>query len=50
MTTFTPSTNAGKWIGYQILVGAGRGLALQMVRRSPFILLVFHLTNTEHSA
>ena len=50
MTTFTPFTNAGEWIGYQILVGAGRGLAIQTVCPSPFILPVFHLTNTERSA
>lgn len=31
IATFSPSTPAGKWIGYQILYGAGRGLGLQMV-------------------
>lgn len=30
-TMFEPSTKAGEWIGYQILVGAGRGMALQVV-------------------
>ncbi|KAK7967649.1 uncharacterized protein PG986_001926, partial [Apiospora aurea] len=30
-TMFVPSTKAGEWIGYQILVGAGRGLALQVL-------------------
>nr|AGN71625.1 putative HC-toxin efflux carrier TOXA [Monascus pilosus] len=30
LTTFTPSTSVGKWIGYQILLGAGRGAGLQM--------------------
>ncbi|KAK8058208.1 MFS general substrate transporter [Apiospora phragmitis] len=30
-TMFVPSTGAGEWIGYQILVGAGRGLALQVL-------------------
>ncbi|KIX07798.1 uncharacterized protein Z518_02452 [Rhinocladiella mackenziei CBS 650.93] len=30
MTTFVPSTGAGPWIGYQILVGTGRGSVLQM--------------------
>jgi MFS family permease len=30
MTTFAPDTSAGKWIGYQILVGLGRGIAMQM--------------------
>ena len=31
MATFSPSTPTGKWIGYQVLYGAGRGLGLQMV-------------------
>ncbi|KAK2873739.1 hypothetical protein FQN49_002118 [Arthroderma sp. PD_2] len=30
LTTFNVSTNTGKWIGYQILLGAGRGLSLQI--------------------
>ncbi|KAJ4537461.1 hypothetical protein HRR83_002686 [Exophiala dermatitidis] len=30
MTTFTPSTGAGPWIGYQILIGVGRAPVLQM--------------------
>ncbi|KAE8366251.1 MFS general substrate transporter [Aspergillus caelatus] len=30
MTTFVPSTRSGKWIGYQILIGAGRGLSIQV--------------------
>ncbi|KAJ8068337.1 hypothetical protein OCU04_003899 [Sclerotinia nivalis] len=29
--TFSPSTPVGKWIGYQILYGVGRGLGIQMV-------------------
>ncbi|MCJ1264302.1 hypothetical protein MMC22_004173 [Lobaria immixta] len=29
MTTFTPETNNGKWIGYQILFGAGIGVSMQ---------------------
>ena len=32
ISTFSPGTSTGKWIGYQILLGAGRGLGLQMVR------------------
>jgi hypothetical protein len=32
IATFVPGTPTGKWIGYQILYGAGRGLGLQMVR------------------
>lgn len=31
MSTFSPSTPIGKWIGFQIIYGAGRGLGLQMV-------------------
>ncbi|KIW54804.1 hypothetical protein PV05_07139 [Exophiala xenobiotica] len=30
MTTFTPSTGTGVWIGYQILVGTGRASVFQM--------------------
>ncbi|KAI1778401.1 major facilitator superfamily domain-containing protein [Hypoxylon cercidicola] len=30
MTTFTPTTDTGKWIGYQILVGIGLGFGLTM--------------------
>ena len=30
-TTFDLSTPAGDWIGYQILIGTGRGSVLQMV-------------------
>jgi hypothetical protein len=33
IATFVPGTPTGKWIGYQILYGTGRGLGLQMVRR-----------------
>ncbi|KAJ2895335.1 putative efflux pump antibiotic resistance protein [Zalerion maritima] len=29
ITMFTPDTDSGKWIGYQILAGAGVGFALQ---------------------
>ncbi|KAK3496013.1 major facilitator superfamily-domain-containing protein [Neurospora crassa] len=29
LTTFEPDTSSGKWIGYQILVGAGLGMGLQ---------------------
>ncbi|ORY09168.1 MFS multidrug transporter-like protein [Clohesyomyces aquaticus] len=31
MLTFTPETGAGKWIGYQILLGCGRGFVMQNV-------------------
>ena len=29
-TTFTPTTTVGVWIGYQIIMGAGRGIGLQI--------------------
>jgi hypothetical protein len=32
LATLSPSTSTGKWIGYQILLGVGRGIGLQMVR------------------
>lgn len=32
LATLSPSTSTGKWIGYQILIGVGRGIGLQMVR------------------
>lgn len=31
ISTWSPNTGAGKWIGYQIIVGIGRGAGLQMV-------------------
>lgn len=47
-----PDTSAGKWIGYQIILGVGRGLGMQMVRfsllhiRKPITtigrMLIFH--------
>ncbi|KAF2259733.1 efflux pump protein [Lojkania enalia] len=30
ISTFEPGTEIGKWIGYQIIVGSGRGAGLQM--------------------
>ncbi|GAD91480.1 MFS multidrug transporter [Paecilomyces variotii No. 5] len=30
ISTFLPGTSTGKWIGYQIIVGAGRGSGFQM--------------------
>nr|XP_036589190.1 MFS multidrug transporter [Colletotrichum truncatum]KAF6800832.1 MFS multidrug transporter [Colletotrichum truncatum] len=30
MSTWSPSTKTGEWIGYQVLYGSGRGLGLQM--------------------
>jgi hypothetical protein len=32
ISAFSPTTSTSKWIGYQILNGAGRGLGMQMVR------------------
>jgi hypothetical protein len=32
LTTLTRQATSGEWIGYQILGGAGRGFAMQMVR------------------
>lgn len=31
MCTLTPGTDAGEWVGYQILTGAGRGIVTQLV-------------------
>lgn len=32
ITTWSPTTSTGEWIGYQIILGVGRGAGLQMVR------------------
>lgn len=29
-TLFTPHTSTGEWVGYQLLIGIGRGLAMQV--------------------
>lgn len=34
LTTLSPTTSTGRWIGYQILVGFGRGACMQVVRLS----------------
>jgi hypothetical protein len=31
VSTFKPSTTVANWIGFQIVLGAGRGLGLQTV-------------------
>lgn len=31
ISTLSPTTSTGKWIGYQIIHGVGRGLGMQMV-------------------
>ncbi|KFY12503.1 hypothetical protein V491_06771 [Pseudogymnoascus sp. VKM F-3775] len=30
LSTFTPSSGAAQWIGYQVIIGIGRGLLMQM--------------------
>lgn len=32
VSTFAPSTPTSRWIGYQIILGSGRGIGMQMVR------------------
>lgn len=34
MSTLTQHTSTAKWIGYQIILGAGRGAGMQMVSSS----------------
>jgi hypothetical protein len=34
LSTLTPTTTTGKWVGYQIIAGAGRGAGFQTVRVS----------------
>lgn len=33
-STLQPSSSTGKWVGFQIIAGAGSGSCLQMVRGS----------------
>jgi hypothetical protein len=33
LSTFLPSTSSGKWIGFQIIIGFGRGIGMQI----PFV-------------
>ena len=40
VSMFSPSTKTATWIGYQIILGSGRGIGMQMVRRSRFTLFV----------
>jgi hypothetical protein len=35
ISTLSPSSSIGKWIGYQVIIGFGRGLGLQM----PFVAI-----------
>ena len=48
LATFSPSTPTGKWIGYQIICGAGRGLGLQMVCLIFPINPIAHLVPSAH--
>jgi hypothetical protein len=34
ISSWTPTTSAGLWIGYQIIFGAGRGAGMQIVSAS----------------
>lgn len=38
ISSLTPFSSTGKWIGFQILTGLGRGAALQMVFTSQYVL------------
>lgn len=49
-TMFVPSTGSGEWIGYQILVGAGRGLALQVVSSKQNLPTAVILSKLMHTA
>jgi hypothetical protein len=31
VSTFSPTTSVGKWVGYQIVMGVGRGIIVQIV-------------------
>ena len=44
LSSLSPGTSTGKWIGYQIIAGVGRGLAMQIVRH-PFPITKPHLTS-----
>ena len=37
VSTFSPRTKTATWIGYQIILGGGRGIGMQTVRRGGFI-------------
>lgn len=32
VSTFAPNTPTHRWVGYQIILGSGRGIGMQMVR------------------
>lgn len=35
VSTFSPTTSTARWIGYLIVLGAGRGSGMQMVSHLP---------------
>ncbi|PYI28996.1 efflux pump protein [Aspergillus indologenus CBS 114.80] len=39
VTMFAPSTPTGKWIGYQIVLGSGRGIGMQMLPSRPILTI-----------
>lgn len=38
ISTYTPQTSTGQWIGYQIILGAGRGFIMQIVCLAIFLV------------
>jgi hypothetical protein len=44
LSLVSPGTSTGKWIGYQIIAGVGRGLAMQVVRH-PLPITQPHLSS-----
>ncbi|KAG0650485.1 Efflux pump mlcE [Hyphodiscus hymeniophilus] len=42
LSTLSPTTSTGKWIGYQIIGGAGRGLGMQVVRSLSSLQTHYH--------
>ena len=47
VSTLSDSSGSGKWIGYQIIMGFGRGIGFQMVRFSNSTLLIKNPNLTE---
>lgn len=41
LTTLTPQTSTAKWVGYLIVVGAGRGAGMQMVSSCPSCVPIY---------
>ena len=40
-STFSPTTPAGEWIGYQILNGVGRGVGMPMVSKPHYTPVIY---------